>query len=191
MKKANFCQKLYIFWYNLAVQFFHKGNIMSKVCIVYGSSMGNTEEAANLIANKLGVDDVYNIGQTDADTINGYEKIIFGTSTWGSGDLQDEWDSFDFDSIDVKGKTIALFGMGDSSSYSDTYCNGMGILFEKFSAKGAKIVGAVSTDGYTFDESEAVKDGKFVGLALDADNESDKTEERISNWVEQIRSDFA
>lgn len=191
MKKANFCQKLYIFWYNLAVQFFHKGNIMSKVCIVYGSSMGNTEEAANLIANKLGIDDVYNIGQTDADTINGYEKIIFGTSTWGSGDLQDEWDSFDFDSIDVKGKTIALFGMGDSSSYSDTYCNGMGILFEKFSAKGAKIVGAVSTDGYTFDESEAVKDGKFVGLALDADNESDKTEERISNWVEQIRSDFA
>ena len=164
---------------------------MSKVCIVYGSSMGNTEEAANLIANKLGVDDVYNIGQTDADTINGYEKIIFGTSTWGSGDLQDEWDSFDFDSIDVKGKTIALFGMGDSSSYSDTCCNGMGILFEKFSAKGAKIVGAVSTDGYTFDESEAVKDGKFVGLALDADNESDKTEERISNWVEQIRSDFA
>ena len=164
---------------------------MSKVCIVYGSSMGNTEEAANLIANKLGVDDVYNIGQTDADTINGYEKIIFGTSTWGSGDLQDEWDSFDFDSLDVKGKTIALFGMGDSSSYSDTYFNGMGILFEKFSAKGAKIVGAVSTDGYTFDESEAVKDGKFVGLALDADNESDKTEERISNWVEQIRSDFA
>ena len=51
---------------------------MSKVCIVYGSSMGNTEEAANLIANKLGVDDVYNIGQTDAGTINGYEKIIFG-----------------------------------------------------------------------------------------------------------------
>lgn len=182
---------MYIFWYNLVVQFFHKGDIMSKVCIVYGSSMGNTEEAANLIANKLGVDDVYNIGQTDADTINGYEKIIFGTSTWGSGDLQDEWDSFDFDSIDVNGKTIALFGMGDSSSYSDTYCNGMGILFEKFSAKGAKIVGAVSTDGYTFDESEAVKDGKFVGLALDADNESDKTEERISNWVEQIRSDFA
>ena len=164
---------------------------MSKVCIVYGSSMGNTEEAANLIANKLGVDDVYNIGQTDADTINGYEKIIFGTSTWGSGELQDEWDSFDVDSIDVNGKTIALFGMGDSSSYSDTYCNGMGILFEKFSAKGAKIVGAVSTDGYTFDESEAAKDGKFVGLALDADNESDKTEERISNWVEQIRSDFA
>lgn len=163
---------------------------MSKVCVVFGSSMGNTEEAANLIAAALGVDDVFNIGQTDASTINGYEKVIFGTSTWGSGDLQDEWDSFDIDSIEVAGKTIALFGMGDSSSYSDTYCNGMGILYTKFKEKGANIVGAVSTNGYTFDESEAVKDGKFVGLALDADNESDKTQERINAWVAQIKPDF-
>lgn len=164
---------------------------MSKVCVVYGSSMGNTEEAANLIAAELGVDDIYNIGSTKAEVLNGYDKLIIGTSTWGSGDLQDEWDSFDLDSIKVKDKTIALFGMGDSSSYSDTYCNGMGILFEKFSANGAKIVGAVSTDGYEFDESIAVRDGKFVGLALDADNQSDLTESRIKAWVEQIKPDFA
>ena len=81
---------------------------MSKVCVVYGSSMGNTEEAANLIAAELGVDDIYNIGSTSADVLNGYDKLVIGTSTWGNGDLQDEWDSFDIDSIDVKGKTIAL-----------------------------------------------------------------------------------
>lgn len=164
---------------------------MSKVCVVYGSSMGNTEEAANKIAAALGIDDVLNIAQTDASTINGYDKIIFGSSTWGSGDLQDEWDSFDLDNIEVSGKTIAIFGMGDSSSYSDTYCNAIGTLYEKFSAKGAKVVGAVSTDGYSFDASTAVKDGKFVGLALDADNESDKTDERINAWVAQIKPDFA
>ena len=164
---------------------------MSKICVVYGSSMGNTEEAANLIAAELGVDDIYNIGSTTAEVLNGYDKLVIGTSTWGSGDLQDEWDSFDLDSIKVKDKVIALFGMGDSSSYSDTYCNGMGILFEKFSANGAKIVGAVSTDGYEFDESIAVKDGKFVGLALDADNRSDLTESRIKAWVEQIKPEFA
>lgn len=164
---------------------------MSKVCVVYGSSMGNTEDAANKIAAALGIDDVLNIAQTDAGTINSYDKIIFGSSTWGSGDLQDEWDSFDLDSIEVSGKTIAIFGMGDSSSYSDTYCNAIGTLYEKFSAKGAKIVGAVSTDGYSFDASTAVKDGKFVGLALDADNESDKTDERINAWVAQIKPEFA
>ena len=164
---------------------------MSKVCVVYGSSMGNTEEAANLIAAELGVDDIYNIGSTSADVLNGYDKLVIGTSTWGNGDLQDEWDSFDIDSIDVKDKTIALFGMGDSSSYSDTYCNAMGILYDKFSANGAKIVGAVSTDGYEFDESNAVRKGKFVGLALDADNQSDLTESRIKAWVEQIKPDLA
>ena len=153
--------------------------------------MGNTEEAANLIAAELGVDDIYNIGSTSADVLNGYDKLVIGTSTWGNGDLQDEWDSFDIDSIDVKGKTIALFGMGDSSSYSDTYCNAMGILYDKFSANGAKIVGAVSTDGYEFDESNAVRKGKFVGLALDADNQSDLTESRIKAWVEQIKPDLA
>ena len=137
------------------------------------------------------MDDIYNIGSTTAEVLNGYDKLVIGTSTWGSGDLQDEWDSFDLDSIKVKDKVIALFGMGDSSSYSDTYCNGMGILFEKFSANGAKIVGAVSTDGYEFDESIAVKDGKFVGLALDADNQSDLTESRIKAWVEQIKPEFA
>lgn len=164
---------------------------MSKVCVVYGSSMGNTEEAANLIAAELGVDDIYNIGSTSADVLNGYDKLVIGTSTWGNGDLQDEWDSFDIDSIDVKDKTIALFGMGDSSSYSDTYCNAMGILYDKFSANGAKIVGAVSTDGYEFDESNAVRKGKFVGLALDADNQSELTESRIKAWVEQIKPDLA
>ncbi len=159
--------------------------------IIYGSSMGNTEEAANLIAANIGIDEVLNIADTDAATINGFDKLIIGSSTWGSGDLQDDWDSFDFDKLEVSGKTIALFGMGDSSSYSDTYCNAMGILYEKLSQKGANIVGAISTDGYEFDESEAVKDGKFVGLALDADNDSDKTEDRIKAWVEIIKPNFS
>ena len=63
----------------------------------------------------------------------------------------------------------------------------MGQLYEAAKAAGANIVGAVSTDGYTFDESTAVVDGKFVGLALDEDNESDKTDERIAAWVEEIK----
>ena len=45
----------------------------------------------------------------------------------------------------------------------------------------------VSTDGYTFDDSEAVVDGKFVGLALDDVNEDDKTDERIDAWIDSIK----
>ncbi|AII14385.1 flavodoxin [Campylobacter iguaniorum] len=159
--------------------------------IVFGTSMGNTEEAANLIAANLGIDEVLNIADVTAAELNKYDNLIIGTSTWGSGDLQDDWDAFDWDGLNVQGKTVALFGMGDSSSYSDTYCDAMGIIYEKLSQKGANIVGAISSDGYEFDESKAVKDGKFVGLALDADNDSDKTEDRIKTWVEMIRPNFA
>ncbi|KAB0614148.1 flavodoxin FldA [Campylobacter hyointestinalis] len=156
--------------------------------IIFGSSMGNTEEAANLIASNLGIDNVLNVADTDAKTINSFDKLIIGSSTWGSGDLQDDWDVFDFDSLDVSGKTVALFGLGDSSSYSDTYCDAMGIIYDKLTQKGANIIGQVSADGYSFDESRSLKDGKFVGLALDADNESDQTEERIKKWTESIKS---
>ena len=49
------------------------------------------------------------------------------------------------------------------------------------------MVGEVSTEDYSFDDSEAVVDGKFVGLALDDVNEDDKTEGRIDAWLEEIK----
>lgn len=159
--------------------------------VIYGSSMGNTEEAANLIASALGIDEVLNVANVDAEKINSFDKLILGSSTWGSGDLQDDWDSFDFDKLELSGKTVALFGLGDSSSYSDTFCDGMGVLYEKIAAKGATIVGSVSAEDYTFDSSNSVKDGKFVGLALDADNESDLTNSRIDAWVKIIKPSFS
>jgi flavodoxin I len=47
-------------------------------------------------------------------------------------------------------------------------------------------VGAVDTDGYTFDASEAVINGKFIGLPLDDVNEDDKTDTRIEAWIAEI-----
>ena len=154
--------------------------------------MGNTEEAAKFIGENLGLEnEVLNVCDADADKISGFDKLILGTSTWGSGDLQDDWDAFDFSKLSLSGKTVAFFGMGDSQSYSDEYCNGMAKLYDAIVARGAKAVGAVDTQGYSFDGSDAVRDGKFVGLALDADNESDKTESRILAWIEQIKPQFA
>ena len=161
------------------------------VAVVYGSAMGNTESAAKLIAEKLGISDVLNIADTDANTINGYDKLIVGTSTWGSGDLQDDWDAFDFGGLKLHGKTVAVFGMGDSESYSDSFCSGMGKLAAKLKGAGANIVGAVSTEGYSFEASEAVENGNFVGLALDNDNQEDQTESRIDAWVAKIKPQFS
>ena len=83
------------------------------------------------------------------------------------------------------------FGTGDAEGYADSFCGAMGKLYDEVVKAGANVVGAVSTDGYSFEESEAVRDGKFIGLPLDADNESDKTETRILTWIEQIKPHFS
>lgn len=159
---------------------------MKKTIVVYGSSTGVCESIANTIAGKLGVEAI-EVTNFSADTIADNDNLILGTSTWGAGELQDDWyDGVEtLKSSDLSGKTIALFGCGDSESYSDTFCGGMKEIYD--ACEGANILEGVSTDGYTFDDSEAVVDGKFVGLALDDVNEDDKTESRIDAWLEQIK----
>jgi flavodoxin I len=162
---------------------------MKETAIFYGSTSGNCEGIANKIAKALGVSNVFSASQLDAAKIASYDNLILGSSTWGCGDLQDEWyDGVEvLKSADLSGKTVAVFGCGDSCGFSSTYCDAMGQLYEAAKGAGANMVGAVSTDGYSFDESASVVDGKFVGLALDEDNESDKTDGRIAAWVEEIK----
>ena len=160
--------------------------------IIFGSSMGNTEEAAGFLAEKLGLEnELLNVANCDAAKLNGFDKLILGVSTWGTGDLQDDWDAFDFGGLKLGGKTVAIFGTGDAEGYADSFCGAIGKLYDEVVKAGANVVGAVSTDGYSFEESEAVRDGKFIGLPLDADNESDKTETRILAWIGQIKPHFS
>jgi len=160
---------------------------MSKTIVVFGSSTGTCEAIAEKIASKLGAE-VLNVQDMTADVVAANDNLILGTSTWGAGELQDDWyDGINvLKSADLSGKTVALFGCGDCESYSDTFVGGMGELYDAVKASGAKLIGAVSTDGYTFDDSAAVVDGKFVGLALDDVNEDDKTDGRIDAWVAEI-----
>ena len=125
-----------------------------------------------------------------ADLVKEYDLLILGTSTWGDGELQDDW--YDgikvLKSADLSFKSIALFGCGDSESYCDTFCDGMGILYEDLKDSGCSFIGnKVGTDGYSFSSSIAVVNGAFVGLALDEVNESNKTAERIDNWTAELK----
>lgn len=157
---------------------------MSKTIVVYGSTTGTCEGIAQTLGEKLGAD-VINVSDLTADELSSADNLVLGTSTWGAGELQDDW--YDGVSLvklaDLSGKKVAIFGCGDSASYSDTFCGGMKEIYDAAVAAGATVVGAVSTDGYTFDDSDAAVDGQFVGLALDDINESDKTEERIDAWI--------
>lgn len=164
---------------------------MKKTIVIYGSSTGTCQAIAENIASKLGVE-AMDVAELSADVIAEHDNLILGSSTWGAGDLQDDW----YDGVkllqegDLAGKTVAVFGCGDGESYSDTFCNAIKEIYDAAKGSGAKLVGAVPTAGYTFDESEAVEGDLFLGLPLDDVNEDDKTEERVNQWVEQIKGDL-
>ena len=160
---------------------------MNTTIVIYGSSTGTCEAIAGKIAEKLGCEAI-NVQDMTAEVVSVNQNLVLGTSTWGSGELQDDW----YDGLkvlqgsDLSGKTIALFGCGDCESYSDTFVGGIGELYNAIKDSGATFIGAVETDGYTFDDSEALVDGKFIGLPLDDVNEDDKTDERIDAWLNDI-----
>ena len=60
---------------------------------------------------------------------------------------------------------------------------------EKCISKKQNETGKVPTDGYTYDDSKSVIDGKFCGLAIDEDNESELTDQRLQAWVQQINAE--
>lgn len=156
--------------------------------IFYGSTTGNTEAAANDIAAALGVDaaNVFNVGTTDASQVAGFDTLILGSSTWGCGDLQDDWYDF-LDGLkaqDLNGKKIALFGCGDSEGYGDTFVGALAQIYDALADSGATFVGQVDAAGFDATDTDACRDGQFLGLPLD-DNASNNAE-LIAEWVKSI-----
>lgn len=156
--------------------------------IFYGSTTGNTEAAANDIAAALGVDssNVFNVGTTDAGQVADFDTLILGSSTWGCGDLQDDWYDF-LDGLkaqDLNGKKIALFGCGDAEGYGDTFVGALAQIYDALADSGATFVGQVDAAGFDATDTDACRDGKFLGLPLD-DNASNNAE-LIAEWVKSI-----
>ena len=165
---------------------------MPGIGIFYGSSTGNTKDVSVKLQAALG-GDLYNITDVDADMISGYQHLVFASSTWGAGDLQDDWEDFfpNLDDVDFSGKKVGIMGLGDQENYGDTFVDGMVVLAEKIEERGGSVVGFTSTDGYNYDNSEAEKDGQFIGLVIDEDGQSDKTDQRIKAWVVDLKKEFA
>ena len=168
---------------------------MSKIGLFFGTQTGKTESIAEMIRDEFGSSEIelHDMAQADVSDFDGYSKLIIASPTWDIGELQSDWDAFfpELDNMDFKGKTIAYFGTGDQLGYSDNFMDAVGILEAKISARGGKTIGHWSTDGYEHTTSKAVKNGKFVGLAIDEDNQSDLTDERVKIWVTQIKKEFA
>ncbi|MEM8718162.1 MAG: flavodoxin [Cyanobacteria bacterium P01_G01_bin.39] len=172
---------------------------MAKIGIFYGSTAGVTEEIAEKLVEYFDEGDcaLYNMEDDfdDFDDMLQYDYLLLGSSTWGSGEVQNDWRDplvdLEEERPDFTGKTIAFFGAGDCGTHGENFVSALGTLYDYFKGAGATIVGDVPTDGYTFSKSHAVRDGKFVGLPIDEINESEKTDERLEAWVESLRPIFA
>ena len=165
---------------------------MKSTIVIYGSTTGTCQEFAEQIALKLGVSEVMSVADVVADKLSEYDNLLLGTSTWGAGELQDDWyDGVEtLKSANLNGKTIALFGCGDADGYGDTFCGGMAELYNAVKDSGVKLIGQVDAGTYHYDESEAVVDGKFIGLALDCSESQEQSKARIDEWTDGIKSEL-
>lgn len=175
--------------------------LFSTVGVFFGSSTGNTERAADLIARQIGPDAK---GPYDIDTIKGgissefmkHDALVVGTPTWNTGADQERsgtgWDEIyynEMQDLSISGKKVAVFGLGDQSSYAENYADASGELHDVFKNLGCKMIGYTSQEGYEHEDSKAIQGEKFCGLLLDEVNQEDMTETRIKNWVAQLKDE--
>ncbi|MDY0200771.1 MAG: flavodoxin [Bacteroidales bacterium] len=170
-----------------------------KVGIFFGPTGGKTENIAKKVQQAFGPNmaDLIPVKDSKASDLDRYDNIVLGCSTigketWNAERTKDDWDLFrpEIDKINYEGKSFALFGLGDSVTYAATFVDAMGVLAKIMLTNDAKIVGQVPTSKYNFTDSEAVIDNQFVGLPIDEDFEKDKTDKRISEWVEELKKKF-
>ncbi|MBN1337772.1 MAG: flavodoxin [Bacteroidales bacterium] len=166
---------------------------MKKTGIFFGSSLGKTEKVARLIQEQLGKNnaDIFDIKKVTPGTVLKYDNLILGTSAWGIGDMQDDWEDFidTLVELDLSEKKIALFGLGDQKKYPESFADGLGTLYCRLPVK-TNIIGAWPVKGYSYYCSMAEKEGVFVGLVIDDDSQPELTHSRVSEWVKQISGEL-
>lgn len=175
---------------------------MAKVGIFFGTDTGSTRKIAKMIAKSLGdiADKPKNINRCSVSDLEAYECLILGTPTLGEGSLpglsvdcqEESWEEFlpNFEGLDLTGKKVALFGLGDQVNYPNEFVDGLGELYDYVVNCGAEIFGFWPVEGYEFASSNAVDEGEFVGLVIDKDNQSSMTDQRVAGWLEQIKAEM-
>ncbi len=171
---------------------------MNTIGIFFGTDTGTTRLMAKKMAKVLGdaASKPLNVNRINVDDMLQYDSLILGTPSYGIGDLpgvatgikSGSWEEFipQLQGIDLTGKRIALYGLGNQDKYPDRFADSLFKLYEKLSGLGAEIIGNWPTDGYEFEHSMSVIDDKFIGLIIDQNNQALLTEERIKNWLLQI-----
>ena len=167
---------------------------MNKVGLFYSFNTNKTSRVAERVKEAFGDDNIeaINVEEVTSEQFTSYDNIICGVPTWFDGELPNYWDEFvpDIEDMDLKGKNIALYGLGDQKGYPENFLDGLGLLAEIFENQGARLVGFTSTEGYLFESSRAQRGDQFCGLGIDFESQGSLNAERVTGWVEQLKKEF-
>jgi len=124
--------------------------------------------------------------------IENFENLILVTPTYQVGEAHAAWmnNLKKLEEIDFTGKVVGLVGLGNQFAFGESFCGGIRYLYDVVVKKGGKVVGFTSTDGYHYEETSIIEDGKFIGLALDEENQPNLTPKRIGDWITEIKKEF-
>ena len=168
---------------------------MSKIAIIYSFNTKKTGKIATQIQERFNDPEVEMINAEDLteEIFLSFDRIIMGVPTWFDGELPNYWDEFvpALEDLDLHGKKIALFGLGDQKGYPENFLDGVGIMAEILEARGVELCGFTSIEGYEFESSRAVRGKQFMGLAIDYENQGSMNKERIASWLDQLKKEFA
>ena len=169
---------------------------MNKTGIVYSFNSTKTAKAAEKIIDAFGPD--FNIVQVNAEELTeelflSFTNLILGVPTWFDGELPNYWDEFvpALEDLNLKGKTIAIYGLGNQVEYPENFGDAVGIMAELVQERGAKLIGFTSAEGYKYEFSRALIEDKFMGLLLDQETQPRQSKERIEKWVTDLKSQFS
>lgn len=171
---------------------------MKKIALIYWPKKGSTEQAAMKIAAAFdsGMVDVFTITSVDVGKLESYDALIIGGSTVGADNWEQahktRWADFftSLEGISLKGKPFAIFGLGDQVLYPYHFVDGMAEIRKWFEKAGGQHKGLWPTEGYDFRDSKSVVNGRFLGLALDFEQQKDLNDGRVSRWAAQLKKEF-
>jgi len=167
--------------------------MMKKIGLFYSFNTNKTSQAARKIGEELGDVAVH----VNAETLTEkeflkYDNLILGVPTWFDGELPNYWDEFvpALEDLNMKGKTVAIFGNGNQKGYPENFVDGVGIIANLLESCGARLVGLTPAKGYSFESSQALRGDQLAGLALDFENQAAQINGKIKKWVEQLKQEF-
>jgi flavodoxin I len=168
---------------------------MNKTAIIYSFNTKKTGKIATQIKEGFQDDAIEMVNAEDIseELFLSFHQIIMGVPTWFDGELPNYWDEFvpALEDMDLKGRKIALFGLGDQKGYAENFLDGVGIMAEILESQGATLVGLTSTEGYEFESSRALRNNQFLGLAIDYENQGSMNKQRVTAWIDQLKKEFA